>query len=185
MAYFVSTSFDAAKYSPCIPTLVPTVDHNYAGYTFVTKYMPYFLQSSGTKVRLRLRGPIAPGGTVTLSKVTISLAANATTSDLYDSSATPTNVTFRGADAVSLTRNGYALSDDITFTIDRSRAVLVAYNVSSSGGGIVPFAVQKGPYVSTYRLTAVAQAGTANRTSGYLVTSGASVFLYEMDTFTE
>jgi hypothetical protein len=185
VSFLISRRFDASRFTACTRTLFPTVDYNYAGYTIVTKFMPTFLQSSGTGVRLTLHGPVNAGSAVTVSKVTISPAATASTSDLYDSSTTPTNVTFRSSDSVSLARNGYALSDEITFTIDRSRAILIAYNVSSSGGGMVP--IRTGintSYASSFFRAATAEAGTTNRTTGYSASAGVSAFLFQLETFT-
>lgn len=183
MAYFVSASFDAAKFAFCIPAMIPTSDNNLGGYTIVNKYMPSFLQSAGTGVRLTLRGPLTVGSTCTISNVTISLASNTVGADPYDSAAAPTAVTFRTAASVTLARNGFALSDEISFTIDRSRPILIAYNVAANG--VVPFVTGLGTGVAAaYRRAATTEAATQNRTAGYSGMAASSAFLYRLETYT-
>lgn len=177
------TAFSFGRFGVAVGPLAPTIDFAAGGYTIIGKYYPMVLNVGGAGVRLTLKGPVAAGHTCAISKVTISLAANTSSADLFDSSATPTNVTFRGGDTVSLTRNSVHVSDEITFTIDRTRPILIAYNIAAGSqfvscvSGLSP----KGHIA--YARAATSQAATANRTAGYAATPGYSPFLHKLECY--
>lgn len=178
-----ATALRSEKFAVALGAFVPALDSSLAGFTLVTKYAAKALKAGGTGVRLTLQGPVTEGNVCTISKVTISLAATAATSKAYDSLTTPTNVTFGGSDSVTLARGGQRVSDEINFAVNVSSAILIAYNVSSTGtnhasliGGL------SASNIVTYRKSGT-EAGTAARATGYVALTGHSAFLRKLECF--
>lgn len=147
--------------------LTPTQDYSRGGYTIIGKYAPSVLAVGGSGIRLVLNGPVTPGNTCSLAGAYISLAANTAGSDVYDADTTPTAVTFNSLATLSMVRGGVYYSDNISFTIDRTRAILIAFNIAS-GTQWVPFSsgLPTAQY-SYYSKAAVQEADDTNRATGY------------------
>jgi hypothetical protein len=174
-----ATAFKAAQFTKCLGPLSLISDNTAAGLTLVARYAPRIIKASGTAVRLNLGGFIAAGHDTTISKVTIGLAPSLATAKPYDTTTTPTNITFRGSDSVALTRGSLHISDQITFTIDGSKAIIIAYNIPA--GGFATYAT--GLTFSDYGLywKAGAEAGTQTKAASYLSTGGLSPFLMSLE----
>jgi hypothetical protein len=178
-----ATSVGGSLYRVAVGPYIPAQDYSVGGFTVVAKFQPTALAAAGAGVRLVLRGPATTGHTCALSNVTISLAANTSGSDLYDSSASPTAVTFNSSASLTMVRDGTYYSDNIAFTIDRTRAILIAFNVAS-GTQWLPFKVGlSSQYFTHYWRAATAEAATTNRTTGYSAGGGAIPALGELECY--
>jgi hypothetical protein len=179
---------EAAVFHTAIGPFVAKADNDVSGHTVVAKYSPRILRAGGIGVRLTLQGLVAPGHATTIANVTIGLAANAAGAKPWDTNAPPTAVTFDGSDAVVLTRGSLRLSDPIPFVVDRSRGILIAYNVDSGGFMSVASGLNSSYHIiytkaPTAEEGTTAEAGTQSKSPGYTAYAGASPYLRTLECY--
>lgn len=144
-----------------------------SGYTVLVKFPTTFVVQGLTYFRVTLIGPVNAANSTVFDNVTVSNAA--TSGDAFDSAAAPVACLFGGSASLSLQAGQVRTSDRVTFSA--SGAITVGFNVSASPIAGTVMALRKsspsGP--TLYEHSALAEAGTANRTStGWSSNSGRS-----------
>jgi hypothetical protein len=175
------TGFSAQRYGVALGPFTAQSDASLGGYTVVNRYRPGALAATGTNIRLTLAGLVAAGHSGTLSNVTISLASKAAGANPYDSATAPTAVTFTGAASVAASCGSLHVSDIIAFTVDGSRAILIACNVAASAH-VSLMSRLSADYISYLRAATAEAAGTA-RSAGYTAAPGTSYALSKLEAF--
>lgn len=185
MAIFVSpfTGFSSSRFNVALGPYKPTSDHALGGYTILCKFRRSLLRVTGSKVRLTLQGFINPLThlSATLNNVTISTASTATGAKAWDSTTTPTAITFGGSASVTLARDAVRASDEITFEVDGTKPLIIGFNLAASAyasfsGGLTDEHV-------LFRKAAVQEADDATRGASYTVTSGVSAYIKTLEVF--
>jgi hypothetical protein len=126
----------------------------------------------GTKVRVTLKA--ASGASFTIDSCYI--GAGAASGDVYDFETTPTQLTFSGGSAgVTVASNGTVLSDEVTYTVDASKPLVISVHFSAASS--VPPLLSKTNWTN-YNKAAVSEAATVN-VSGY-ATSANAVYLISL-----
>jgi hypothetical protein len=173
------TGFRADRFTTAIGDFPVSADAGYAGYTVIGKYAPTALHATGSSVRLTISGYKGAGISGTLSDVFIGLVSTASGANAYDFDSAPTRITFAGGNSVTLTTGVLKTSDEIAFTIDGAKAVLIAYNVAALSHASLKSGLTT-KYVM-YRKSGIQQAGTAAKAAGYTANSGVSPFLFRLE----
>lgn len=119
----------------------------------------------GSKVRVTLKAGSSAGFTLDACYI----GAGASVGDNYDFESTPTQLTFNGGNAgVTVTTGNSIVSDEIPYTLDASKNVIVSMHFSATSAvGIDGAATNWQGYFKS----AVSEAGTVNVT-GYSAGSG-------------
>lgn len=137
-----------------------------SGYTIVDKFLVGAITATGTTIELVIEGGTAAG---TLNDVFIGKVAIA--GNAYDFDGNQVRVTWNGgSSSLSLTAGSQLVtSDQISFTIDGSSAILVAFNIgtTSSIGRNTALTTN----FLTYIKSAIQEAGTTAKATGYTATS--------------
>jgi hypothetical protein len=176
------TAFQSEQFRTAIGPLVATQDTALGGFTVIGKYAPKFIASGGAGVRLTLQGFLVAGHTATINSVTVALASSTKGAKAWDAVAAPTAVTFGGSVSVTLSRGSIHVSDQITFALDGTKALLIGYNLAA--GAYVSFSGGLGPNnFLTYRKTGVQEADDQTRGANYVALGGYSPFLQKLETF--
>ncbi len=102
----------------------------------------------------------------TVAKMYIGEAA--TTGDVYDFAATPTQVTFAGVTTVSISANASAVSDLIPLTTDGTKNIVISFYIAS--GYTASIATVSHPGWESYYV-ATDDAAAVDATTGYVVAS--------------
>jgi hypothetical protein len=133
----------------------------------------------GSKVRVTLNASTA-SGSLSISKCYIGAAA--ASGDPYDFATTPTQLLFSGSAGVTIAQNTPTVSDEITFSVDASKALVVSMYLTS--GALVGTAPGS-PVTnwSTYYSLNPEEAGVANASSGYTLGSRAVYCLSKVESF--
>ena len=173
------TGFADGPFQTVLGPIATAADANWANYTVVGKYMPAALAASGSSIRLKLQGPVVAGRTTTINNVYIGLAA--TSGNAYNFDGGQVAVTFSGSASLTLGTGHVRTSDVITFTIDGSKAVLIAYNLNSTAANRLSYKTGLGGNYTMYRLSGTLQAATTAKNAGYTPTGSASPILSIMD----
>lgn len=153
-----------------------TSDTTRSGYTIVDKYLPAAFSAVGTTIRLTIQGPAL--GTGTLNAVYIGQAATSGNAWNYDGG--QVQVTFSNSAAVSFIAGQSIVSDQITFTIDKSKAILVAYNVGSSTTLRKMSSLNTTNFIS-YVHSALQEAGSTSKTASYTAATGTSYITSQIE----
>jgi hypothetical protein len=135
--------------------------------TLITKYLPGAIHATGNYFRLLVIGPAT--GTCTLTNTWIGLPA--TSGNPYNFNGSQVRVTWDGgSSSKTLSPNVLYYSDLISFVIDDTKSVILAFDVAS--GSSARYASNIGAnFVSYYRL-ATTEAGTTLKTAGYTSVAG-------------
>lgn len=137
--------------------------------TLVLKILPGGMAIPATQVVMQAQG--AAGGSTTILETWIGLVA--TSGNAYNFDGNQVQMTWNsGSASVTISPTQFLLSDTLSFTIDLSKAVLIAMNIQASsvaelGTG---FGTNYISYVGTGGSSA--QAGTTAKTAGYTSTNG-------------
>lgn len=179
---FVSSAFK--RFDTVLGPYVADADQSFGGYTLAAKIRPVLFKATGSIVRLTLHGLITSGNAATLNNVTIGLASRTTGAGPADTSAAPTAITFSGGSASVVLGQGpngfFRMSDEITFQIDGSRAIIIAFNVAAGGYAGLRSALNVNRY-TMYSRAATAEAGTQTKTAGYTATGGILPFVHKLE----
>jgi hypothetical protein len=173
------TAFASQRNGVALGPLTNTSDAARGGFTYATKYRAALIKATGSSVRLTLQGFVTAGHTARISNTTIGLAASATGTNPYDTTAAPTAITFGDSNLVDLTRGSFAVSDIISFDITQPRALIIAYDIFTNG--YVSYVAGLDSNYITYAMSNVAQAGSQTKYAGYLASSGVSAFLHKLE----
>lgn len=123
------TTFSAA--------LNANVPDGYQTYTWVMVMNAALFSVSGSKVRITFNAGTGAGWAMDA----VYIGEKAAAGDAYDFAATPTQITFSGGSSgFSLSASGSILSDEITFTFDKTKNYCIAQDwgsTSSQARGLV------------------------------------------------
>lgn len=125
---------EAGKLKPISSTSTTwsdTLDRNSVGwpnYNIRLRIGNSLISTSGTQVRLRLRGP-SSGAALAVDALTI--GHKAASGDEYDFATTPTAVTVGGSASFTVGVNAEVLTDWITFALDETKDLIVAAHTVS------------------------------------------------------
>ncbi|PZV36157.1 hypothetical protein [Mesorhizobium kowhaii] len=136
------------------------------GYTHRERILAAGLSNGGgSKVRVTLKAGSSAGFTIDSCYI----GAGASVGDTYDFETTPTQLLFNGGNAgVTVTTGNSILSDEITYTVDASKNLIVSMHFSATSAvGIDTGATNW----NGYSKAAVSEAGTVN-VSGYSAGGG-------------
>lgn len=141
-----------------------------SNYTVVMKYNPILLKTTGNIVRLTFEGALSGGSTV-ISAAYIGLGAS--TGDAWDFSTTPVQVTWDNGTNTSKTilKGTVAVSDELTFTVDRTVPVLIAMNITSGSFSRYSSGLSLSNFIQ-YNKASVSEAATVNKGASYTVFAG-------------
>jgi len=169
-------------------TLTTDSDGN-NGYTNVQRFEVAALTlPTGTITKLRFTVVAGAAQQLTITNMYVGHAA--ASGDAYDFSATPTQVTFSGSGSVTIPAGETVTSDWITFSYNKTSALLVAYYTAGGTGADTIRYKASVSNVNNYYKAAANEAATVDKTgyttqSGYLVAinqvesdGGDSNFLY-------
>lgn len=150
-------------------------DASRSGYTVVDKYLVGALLRSATTIQLIVESGTAAG---TLNDVFIGQVAIA--GNAYDFDGGQTRVTFNGGSSSlsMLAGNNSYNSDEISFTIDQTKAILIAYNIGTTTS-ISRATGQTADYL-TYIKSAVQEAGSTVKVTGYTATSKQTFLTFQV-----
>jgi hypothetical protein len=160
-------AFTAAFTAP--PGTLTTDQPNNEGICLVQRLSTTLLAAGGTQVRIVLRG--SPTGSLTLDKVAISQVSTAAGGDLYDAAPDRTDV----ASGVTIQPNTTRTVGPVNYTLDPTKDLLVAFDISNTlgEGGLIQGALTGADsFASPPPPPPTAEAGVADRTSGYTPTFG-------------
>lgn len=151
--------------------VLPSTDTNQpnVGAFCIVQLIPAALLSrGGTRARITLRGTNStqPGsGSLTLDRIFISqVDAVAAAPDPYDAAADLTLV----AANVSLAVDSVVTLPPVSYTLDNTKDLLIAFDVSAiPGQNNLRFSPQPGTGLTSFARAVTAEAGIADRTSGY------------------
>jgi hypothetical protein len=167
-----------APFQPTFSAALNFDQPNLDGWCLVQRIEPARLLLSGTHVRLTVRGSSV--GNLRLNKIT--LAEAAATGDPFDSAAPPVVV----ETGVLLTAGVPHTTPDVAFALDRTRALLVAFEIGSPGNvrNVTVPQTDAGMYFKIGTAAApVAEAEVVNRT-GYTLSvpqpAMSTVYLVEL-----
>lgn len=180
--FTIAMLLDSAKFSN---------DNGKSSYTIVTKIPAAYLTQSGSSCFLSLVLPVTAG---TISNIYIGNVA--TTGNAYDFDGNQVEVKFGAASGTTWVVGGpnAISSDEIAFAITRTSALLIAFNMSTSttilrsttlayspttGIGIQGYST--GNPIVSYVHSALAEAGTTAKTTGYTTVSGTIYGVYVID----
>lgn len=143
--------------------------------TILCKYQVGAIGAAGNYVRATLQGP--QSGQSPFNNVSIGLVA--TSGDAYDC-ASVSALLLGGSASLTLAANQQVVMDDLAFTIDGSRAIIMGYNVGSSAR--LSVRTSMGSSFVSYFGSGKQQANTANRdSSGYSPLSARSFVLAKLE----
>lgn len=157
-------------------TTAPAISSGWSGFTIVSKYQIGALAVSGNPTRITVKAASSAGGTLSA----IYIGQVATSGNAYNFDGGQVQVLFGGSGSLTLTAGGGPyLSDDIAFSIDQSRAICLAYNVTGTTT-LARLNSLGSNYVSYYR-NAVAQAASTLKSSDYTVAAGAILNCFKIE----
>lgn len=142
--------------------------------TLIVKYAAAALKQTGSTVQLTIQG--SAGGSTTCTAAWIGLPA--ASGNAYNFDGNQVQFLFNGngtPPVIGPALTNTVTSDNLSFTIDGSKAVLIAFNINS---GSFPATLASQTNLTSYIKPGVSQAGTAAKdTSGYVATAGANIFV--------
>lgn len=141
----------------------------YANFTIVTKYSVPILSAAGTICRITMQGPTSGQTSVTACWI----GQGASSGNAYNFDGGQVQAKFGGSNSVTLGTGAIAVSDDIAFSINLSRSILVAFNISGSPASqqTVRRTGLGGNYVA-YEGAGVQEAGTTLKAGSYGISNG-------------
>lgn len=134
----------------------------FSGYTVVTKIRRQENLLGGSRIRVVIRSP----NNTDSSLSAVYIGEVATSGNAYDFASSPTQLTFNGKTALTLTAKQVYASDPVTLDFNSGKAHIVAMNVSSSALRRFTAPAGERNVISFYK-AAVSEAGTAAKGSGY------------------
>jgi hypothetical protein len=179
MIVSAAAGFRGSGFRTVVGPITNTADVDRSGWTQVSKFLPAALAANGSKIRLTLQGCVAPGHVGTISAVWIGLASSAVGAKAYDFAGAQVQVTFGGLGAVSYGFGTRITSDEINFVIDRTRPVLIAYNLAAAT--FISYVVGLSSDYVSYGKAAINEAAVAAKAAGYTAVGGASVILANLE----
>jgi hypothetical protein len=175
-----ASGFRGRSFRSVVGPLVNTADVDRSSYTYVMKFLPGALAANGSTIRLIVQGPVAAGHIGTLSNTYIGLVSTTTGANAYDFDGSQVAVTFAGgSSSVALTAGQLRTSDEINFSIDRSKAVLIAFNVAASS--FISYTLAVNTNFIAYAKAAVSQASTTSKDVGYVGVGSDSTIVYSLE----
>lgn len=150
-------------------------DASRSGYTIVDKYLVGAIIRPASNIQLQVTAGTTAG---TLNDVFIGQVAVA--GNAYDFDGGQVRVTWNGgSSSLSMVGgNTSYFSDEIAFTIDQTKAILVAYNIGLTS------AISRGTGLTTDYLTyikaAVQEAGSTVKVTGYSATSKQTFLTFQV-----
>ena len=167
--------FDRTIFSPTNVPPLNSDDSGLSGYTSLVKLLPAVLQNSANYIRA---GLMAPGtGSMVINDFTICRVA--ASGDAYDGAATPTPFLFNGSASITLTAGQTVSTDVLDFTLDNTKAYIFGFNIGASSR--VRYRSSLSSSHIHYKMAAVQEADSANRTTGYSTQSGRVFCMYLLE----
>lgn len=145
-------------------------------YTICVKFLPGALAASGSTCRLTITGPSIRDSSI--SSMYIGQAA--TSGNAYDYDGGQAQVTFGGSSAKLLGTNEVSVSDPVTFTIDQSRSIIVAFNLDTALSALAYISGLSSNYVSYNRAGSEA-ASLTSKSSGYAVQANRVLTVFKIE----
>jgi hypothetical protein len=167
--------FGESSFETCVEKVNTLETILAANYTVVNKIRPPALLVSGTKVRLTVEAGLRAGGTVSATYIGLSSISG----DPWDFASTPTQITWDTATSLTLLVGKVHVSDEIDFTLDATKAITIAYNITS--GCRLRYTGNLGTNYLAYSKSGVSEAGTVNKGASYVPTSGYNHLLTKLE----
>lgn len=156
--------------------VINSTDYNLSTtYTIVNKIRPGALLASGNKIRLTVEAPYTANGTISAAYI----GNSATTGNAWNFADTPTLITWAGSTSLTLVAGNIYTSDEITFHLDHSLAISIAYNVAASS--YERYAANLGSNFIGYSLGGTLEAATVAKSSGYFPYAGYTDFISKLE----
>lgn len=185
MANFIGplTGFHSSQWHTVVGPFRPTSDKLRSSYTQLAKIPINSIKVIGNKVRLTLIGTVEKGHTGTINNVTIGPSlTNATSGKAWDGSATPTAITFQGSPSLTVSRYSVHVSDEIEFSIDGTKPIIIGFNMAASSYVSLASSVGGQKCIGYWR-AGVQEADDATRSTGYTAVSGEAAFIHTLEVY--
>lgn len=134
---------------------------------------------SGSQIRVTFTPTSAASGNTSISAAWVGPAASS--GDAYDMDGTQKQLLFSGGASTTLTQGGASVvSDALTYTFDPTKNLVVAINIGASGGARALAATNT---ANEYYHSALSEAATTNKTTGYTLASNTSYVVSKIEVF--